>query len=95
MNIISRDVPDTAPKSGFQKILDFFNELEVNRPVAIKEVVDKTGISWTYVKRVLSKQLKEDYSGFHFKKSGNTWIAWKDRKHLIKKMDDTCGRFLK
>jgi len=66
----------------------------MNHPVAIAEVVDKTGLSWTYVRRIL-EQLKKDYVGLNFEKSGNTWIAIKTRTRIIPKMDDTCGHFLK
>ena len=85
----------SAPKSGFQKIISFFNDnLEINRPIAIAEVVEKTGFSWSFVKKTLAK-IKEEYDGFHFEKSGSTWIMWKDRNHIIKKLDETCSRFLK
>ncbi|MFX0047596.1 MAG: hypothetical protein ACFE8G_05430 [Candidatus Hermodarchaeota archaeon] len=85
---------NTSPKSGFDKIIDFFNEnLELNRPIAIAEVVEKTGFSWSFVKKTLSK-IKEQYDGFYFEKSGSTWIIWKDRDHIIKKLDETCSRFL-
>lgn len=84
----------TSPKTGFEKIIDFFNNnLEKNRPIAIAEVVERTGFSWSYVKKTLSK-IKDDYDGFYFEKSGSTWIIWKDRKHIIKKLDETCSRFL-
>jgi len=85
---------DSAPKTGFQKIIDFFNNnLEMNRQIAIAEVVEKTGFSWSFVKKTLAK-IKEEYDGFHFEKSGSTWIMWKDRNHIIKKLDETCSRFL-
>jgi len=85
---------DTAPKTGLEKIIEFFNEdVDVNHPIAIAEVVEKTGFSWSFVKKTLSK-LKTEFDGFHFEKSGNTWITWKDRTHIIKKLDDTCSRFL-
>ena len=85
---------NTAPKSGIERILIYFNvSLEINHPVAIKEIVESTGLSWSFVKKTLAK-LREEYDGFHFEKSGSTWIAWKDRDHLIKKLDDTCSRFL-
>jgi len=45
------------------------------------------------VKKTLAK-IKEDYDGFYFEKSGSTWIIWKDRNHIIKKLDETCSRFL-
>ena len=37
---------------------------------------------------------KEEYCGFHYEQSGSTWITWKDREHIVKKLDDTCSRFL-
>ncbi|MHA2325529.1 MAG: hypothetical protein ACXACB_09015, partial [Promethearchaeota archaeon] len=52
-----------------------------------------TGFSWSFIKKTLAK-IKEEYDGFHFEKSGNTWITWKDRDHLIQKLDDTCSRLL-
>ncbi|MFX0187564.1 MAG: hypothetical protein ACFE8A_07510 [Candidatus Hodarchaeota archaeon] len=63
--------------------------------MGIQEIVDKTGLSWSYIKKVLEKLLKEEYCGFHFEKVGNSWVSWKDREHIIKKMDNTCSRFLK
>jgi len=81
-------------KTGFEKIIEYFNnELEVNHPIAIAKVVEDTGFSWSFIKKTLAK-IKEDYDGFHFEKSGNTWITWKDRDHIIKKLDETCSRFL-
>jgi len=81
-------------KTGFEKIIDFFNlKLAINHPIAIAEVVEKTGFSWSFIKKTLSK-IKDDYDGFYFEKSGSTWIIWKDRKHIIKKLDETCSRFL-
>jgi hypothetical protein len=85
---------DTSPKTGIEKIIDFFNEeLDINHPIAIAEVVDKTGFSWSFVKKTLVR-IKNEYDGFHFEKSGNTWISWKDREHIIRKLEDTCSRFL-
>lgn len=85
---------NTTPKTGFEKIIEFFNEnLEISHPIAIAEVVEKTGFSWSFVKKTLSK-VKEEYDGFFFEKSGNTWLIWKDRNHIIKKLDNTCSRFL-
>ena len=85
---------NTHPKTGFEKIIDFFNDnLDVNHPIAIAEVVERTGFSWSFVKKTLTK-IKEEYDGFYFEKSGSTWIMWKDRDHVIKKLDDTCSRFL-
>ena len=92
---ITQNNQNTAPKTGFERIVEFINNLELNHPVAIAEIVDKTGLSWTYVKRILSEQLKDKYEGFHLEKSGNTWITWKDRHKIIKKLDDTCGHLLK
>jgi hypothetical protein len=87
---------NSAPKTGFEKIIDFFNtNLEINHPIAIAEVVERTGFSWSFIKKTLSK-IKEEYDGFYFEKSGNTWIISKDRNHIIRKLDDdtTCSRFL-
>jgi len=81
-------------KTGFEKIIDFFNhELEINQPIAIAEVVEKTGFSWSFIKKTLAK-ISNDYNGFHFEKSGSTWITWKDRDHIIPKLENTCSRFL-
>ena len=85
---------NSTPKTGFEKIIDFFNhDLKLNRPIAIAEVVERTGFSWSFVKKTLSK-IKDDYDGFYFEKSGSTWIIWKDRNHIIKKLDETCSRYL-
>ena len=85
---------NSTPKTGFDKILDFFNNnLAVNHPIAITEIVERTGFSWSFVKKTLAK-IKDDYDGFYFEKSGSTWIIWKDRNHIIKKLDETCSRFL-
>ncbi len=85
---------NTHPKTGFEKIIGFFNDnLDVNHPIAIAEVVERTGFSWSFVKKTLTK-IKEEYDGFYFEKSGSTWIMWKDRDHIIKKLDETCSRFL-
>jgi len=81
-------------KTGFERIIHYFNsELEINHPIAIAKVVEDTGFSWSFIKKTLAK-IKEEYDGFHFEKSGNTWITWKDREHIIKKLDETCSRFL-
>ena len=86
---------DSSTKSGFEKIIDYFNiNLEINHPVAIAQIVEDTGFSWSFVKKTLAK-MKKEYDGFHFEKSGSTWISWKDREHIIKKLEDTCSRFLK
>lgn len=85
---------DFSPKTGFEKILNYFNEtLEINHPIAIAKVVEDTGFSWSFIKKTLTK-IKDNYDGFHFEKSGNTWITWKDRDHIIEKLDDTCSRLL-
>jgi len=85
---------EKSPKTGFEKIIEYFNsELEINHPIAIAKVVEDTGFSWSFIKKTLVKII-EEYDGFHFEKSGNTWITWKDREHIIKKLDDTCSRFL-
>jgi len=84
-----------APKTGFEKIIQYLNEkTEINHPIAIAKLVDDTGFSWSFIKKILIK-IKEQYDGFYFEKSGNTWITWKDRDHLIKKLEDTCGSLLK
>ena len=81
-------------KTGFEKIIEFYNNnLEINKPIAIAELVEKTGFSWSFIKKTLAK-IKNEYDGFHFEKSGNTWITWKDRNHIIPKLEDTCSRFL-
>ncbi len=85
---------EDAPKTGFEKILAYFNEiLEINHPIAIAKIVEDTGFSWSFIKKTLAK-IKDEYDGFYFEKSGNTWIIWKDRGHLIKKLDETCSRLL-
>lgn len=92
---INTEPPDSAPKTGFEKIIDFFNNnLDLNHPIAITEVVNRTGFSWSFVKKTLKRIKEEEYCGFHFEKSGNTWIVWKDRDKILPKMDDTCSRFL-
>ncbi len=85
---------NNTPKTGFEKILEYFNNsIEINHPIAIAKIVEDTGFSWSFVKKTL-KKIDEEYDGFRFEKSGNTWIMWKDRDHLIKKLDDTCSRLL-
>ena len=85
---------NNAPKTGLEKIIDYFNNsLDINHPIAIAKIVEDTGFSWSFVKKTLAK-INDDYDGFHFEKSGNTWIMWKDRDHLIKKLDETCSRLL-
>lgn len=93
MNIIMSKLKYT-PKTGFEKIIEYFNNsLEINHPVAIAKIVEDTGFSWSFVKKTLTK-IKSEYDGFYFEKSGNTWITWKDREHLIRKLEETCSRFL-
>lgn len=72
------DLQNNTPKTGIEKIIDYFNDLEKNRPVAITEIVEKTELSWSFVKKTLKKLKDKKYCGFHFEKSGNAWIAWKD-----------------
>ncbi|MHA1931290.1 MAG: hypothetical protein ACW96X_02055, partial [Promethearchaeota archaeon] len=85
---------ENTPKTGFEKIIEYFNiKLQINHPVAIAKVVEETGFSWSFIKKTLAK-IKEEYDGFHFEKSGNTWITWKDRDHIIKKLDETCSSLL-
>ncbi len=85
---------EKTPTTGFEKIIDYFNtRLEINHPIAIAKVVEDTGFSWSFIKKTLTK-VKDEYDGFHFEKSGNTWITWKDRDHIIKKLDETCSRLL-
>lgn len=86
--------PEKGIKTGLEKIIEYFNfNLEENQPIAIAKVVEDTGFSWSFIKKTLAR-IKENYDGFHFEKSGNTWITWKDRDHIIKKLDETCSRFL-
>ncbi|MEE9378138.1 MAG: hypothetical protein V3V33_08890 [Candidatus Lokiarchaeia archaeon] len=85
---------ENTPRTGYEKIIEYFNKhLEKNHPIAIAKIVEETGFSWSFIKKTLAK-LKEEYNGFHFEKSGSTWITWKDRDHLIKKLDETCSRLL-
>jgi hypothetical protein len=85
---------NSAPKTGLEKLIAFFNEeLDVNHPVAISEVVERTGLSWSFIKKTLVK-INTEYEGFHFEKSGGTWLCWKDRTHVIKKLNDTCAKYL-
>jgi len=87
-------VSKDSPKTGFEKIIDYFNNsIKINHPVAIAKIVEDTGFSWSFVKKTLAK-INENFIGFHFEKSGNTWIMWKDRNHLIRKLDETCSRLL-
>ena len=85
---------ENTPRTGYEKIIEYFNKsLEKNHPIAIAKIVEDTGFSWSFIKKTLTK-VKEEYNGFHFEKSGSTWITWKDRDHLIKKLDETCSRLL-
>ena len=85
---------EDTPSTGLEKIILYFNKiLEINHPIAIAKIVEDTGLSWSFIKKTLAK-IKEEYDGFHFEKSGSTWITWKDRDHIIKKLDKTCSRFL-
>jgi len=85
---------ENTPRTGYERILEYFNKnLEPNHPIAISKIVKDTGFSWSFIKKTLAK-IKEKYDGFHFEKSGGTWITWKDRDHLIKKLDETCSRLL-
>jgi len=86
---------ELTPKTGLDRVIEFFNDdLEINHPIAISEVVERTNFSWSFIKKTL-KGMVGNYEGFHFEKSGGTWLIWKDRDHIIKKLDDTCSRFLK
>ena len=58
-------------------------------------MVERTNLSYTFVKKTLDKLKNEEYCGLHYEQSGATWIAWKDREHVIKKLDDTCAHMLK
>ena len=67
--LIPSNIQNSSPKSGIEKILDFFNnKIEKNKPVDIAKVVEMTGLSWTYVKKILEKLKEEEYCGFHFEK---------------------------
>lgn len=93
---ITPDKKDTDSKSGFDRIIEFFNEtLGVNHPVTIKEVVEKTGLSYTFVKKTLDKLKEENYCGFHYEQSASTWIAWKDERVIMSQEDFHCGAELK
>jgi len=93
---ITTDKKDKDSKSGFERIIDFFNEtLEVNHPVTIKEIVKKTGLSYTFVKKTLDKLKEENYCGFHYEQSASTWIAWKDQRVIMSQKDFHCSAELK
>ncbi|KKM19728.1 hypothetical protein LCGC14_1652700, partial [marine sediment metagenome] len=52
---------EDAPKTGFEKILAYFNEiLEINHPIAIAKIVEDTGFSWSFIKKTLAK-IKDEY----------------------------------
>lgn len=79
------------PKNATNKIIDYFRSLQVNEPVAIKEIVNATGLSWTGIKKIL----QNGNLNIHFRKSANTWIAWKDTERVGPKQKDSCARFLR
>ncbi len=81
------------PPSGYVKIVKFFNSMEENHPVSIKEIEQGTNLSWPYIKKVLFK-IKEDYL-LNLKKSGGTWIVWKEAGQLKRKLKDSCSQYLK
>ena len=85
----------SSPRTGLERVIEFFiKELEINHPIAITEVVEKTGFSWSFIKKTL-KSMAGNYDGFNFEKSGGTWLIWKDRDRIIKKLDNTCSQLLK
>ncbi|MCK4281789.1 MAG: hypothetical protein KAX10_06720 [Candidatus Lokiarchaeota archaeon] len=79
--------------SGYERIVTFFNNMEENHPVSIKEIEDNTNLSWTYIKKVLFKI--EDNYHLNFRKSGGTWIVWKEPGHLRRRIKDSCSQYLK
>jgi hypothetical protein len=79
------------PKSAANKIIAYFSSIEVNEPVAIKEIEQATGLSWPAIKKVL----QDGDTNIHFKKSANTWIAWKTTDQVGHKPVDTCAKFLR
>ncbi|MHA1732309.1 MAG: hypothetical protein ACTSU5_10210 [Promethearchaeota archaeon] len=76
---------------GEQKIIAFFDGLELNEPVSFHEITAATGLSWTYVKRVLTS----DKFTIERKKSGKTWIAWKAFERVAVRHEDSCAQYLK
>lgn len=78
-------------ESARDKIFAFFEKIPPNEPVAIKEIEQATNLSWTGIKQVL----QAGDTNIHFKKSANTWIAWKSTEHVGKKSEDTCAKFRK
>ena len=83
-------VPE-GKESARDKIIAFFEKIPPNEPVAIKEIELATGLSWPAIKGAL----EVGELNIHFKKSANTWIAWKSTAHVGKKSDDTCAKFRK
>ncbi len=84
-----QDSCDITP--GEQKIMEFFNELELNEPVSLHEITEGTGLSWTFVKQVITSQKFT----IETKKSGKTWIAWKTFDRVAIRHDDTCQKYLR
>ncbi len=78
-------------KSAKDRIVAYFEKIPSNEPVAIKEIEIATGLSWPAIKQVL----QAGDTNIHFKKSANTWIAWKSTTHVGKKPEDSCAKFLK
>lgn len=78
-------------RSAKDRIVAYFEKILPNEPVAIKEIELATGLSWPAIKQVL----QAGDTNIHFKKSANTWIAWKSTTHVGKKSEDTCAKFLK
>jgi hypothetical protein len=80
-------------QSGYEKVIEFFDNMEHNHPVSIKEIEKSTGLSWTYIKKLLF-EIKEEYH-LNLEKSGGIWIVWKKEGHLKRKLKDTCSQYLK
>jgi hypothetical protein len=78
-------------KSAADKIIEFFGMLQINEPVAIKEISKATGLSWPAIKKVL----QSGTTSIHFRKSENTWIAWKSTDRVGYKSGDTCAKLLR
>ncbi len=66
--------------------------MENNFPVSIKEIEEATSLSWTGVKKVVLK-IHDDYH-LNLRKSGGTWIVWKEIGPLKRKISDSCHQFL-
>lgn len=79
--------------SGYDKVIEFFNKMEINHPVSIKEIEEYTDLSWTGIKKILDK-IKDDYN-LNLRKSGGNWIIWKNQGHLKRKLKDSCSQYLK